>query len=519
MSETAMPTDLSYGKVIGRFILALSDGPDSGRLPDAKPATGRITISSVNPIVKALTPEPTTVVRSVYHFQLDNNGWLVDDQGDRGVWLICGAYKVSYDLKGVGINTHTIEILPENTDSHPVDLYDALPPGGPVLSASEYAEVTARLDAMAMVSYAPISEYTNLQEIPTSKSTRIDLVYTQPTTVYFANPGLTDIVLSIEGYNYITWEGVSVHGLPDVTGVVWASAMWRDRDSTWHLLCEQDPAGSGGGGVSIKTVTRTAMTFGPTGLADYTVAVLLGGSPAPVTRTIAANGDVTHTAAPMPQAVLDVGPNYATVSTKYATQTVFDEAFGTSRKMLSPLHRSLNTSPGGPTPRSIVSGDPALSLGLVVCEYGTISQPGGQGFRVTISNIAVGMDESTLSCIVEMTENPFSFGKNLGAIQTPTSFSADLHPDFFYQLTFYLRFPWVPAPESGETLSGAGPMVQVGKATDNPSQAQLYVSLVQSSLTNHPMPEPPVVDEDGFAIHRWEIVGATPYSNNIWSRS
>lgn len=95
---------------------------------------------------------------------------------------------------------------------------------------------------------------TDVTEIPTDIAGRIDLVYTQPTTVHFDSPGLTDIVLSIEGYEHVTWSGVVVHGTPDQSGVVWASAMWRDRDSTWHLLCEQD-ASQGGG------LTMTRHTF------------------------------------------------------------------------------------------------------------------------------------------------------------------------------------------------------------------------------------------------------------------
>lgn len=101
--------------------------------------------------------------------------------------------------------------------------------------------------------YGNVPTLTNVTEIPTDVSGRIDLVYTQPTTVHFDAPGLTDIVLSIEGYEHITWEGAVVHGTPDVMGVVWASAMWRDADATWHLLCEQDASAAGGGNVRLHT--------------------------------------------------------------------------------------------------------------------------------------------------------------------------------------------------------------------------------------------------------------------------
>ena len=106
-----------------------------------------------------------------------------------------------------------------------------------------------------------IQTLTNPTTIPTDGPERLDLVFTEPTTVAFATPhydadpdtsstqapGVTDLVLSIEGYEHVTWDGVAVHGTPDQSGVVWASALWRQRDSTWHLLCEQDASKFGGG--------------------------------------------------------------------------------------------------------------------------------------------------------------------------------------------------------------------------------------------------------------------------------
>lgn len=106
-----------------------------------------------------------------------------------------------------------------------------------------------------------IQTLTNPTTIPTDGPERLDLVFTEPTTVSFeqpfvhANPnisssqapGVTDLVLSIEGYEHVTWSGVVIHGTPDQSGVVWASALWRQRDSSWHLLCEQDASKFGGG--------------------------------------------------------------------------------------------------------------------------------------------------------------------------------------------------------------------------------------------------------------------------------
>lgn len=105
-----------------------------------------------------------------------------------------------------------------------------------------------------------IQTLTNPTTIPVDGPERLDLVFTEPTTVSFEEPfvdayptfmspqapGVTDLVLSIEGYEHVTWDGVAVHGTPDQSGVVWASALWRQRDSSWHLLCEQDASQGGG---------------------------------------------------------------------------------------------------------------------------------------------------------------------------------------------------------------------------------------------------------------------------------
>ena len=148
-----LPETLQYGKVVGRFILAVADAPeDPDALPNAAPAVGTISFTSMNPLTKetAATP-PTTVVRSVISAAIDNNGYLYnpkDPTGPRGIWLVAGPYKVSYALNTGAIAGHDILVLPTHNDANPLDLISALPPGGPILTASQYAEVSARIDAL-----------------------------------------------------------------------------------------------------------------------------------------------------------------------------------------------------------------------------------------------------------------------------------------------------------------------------------------------------------------------------------
>lgn len=148
-----LPDTLTYGKVIGRFVLAVADVPeDPDALPNAVPAVGTISFTSMNPLTKATaaTP-PTTVVRSVIPAAIDNNGYLYnpkDPEGPRGIWLVAGPYKVAYSLNTGAIAGHDILVLPEHDDETPLDLISALPPGGPVLSVSQYAELSARVDTL-----------------------------------------------------------------------------------------------------------------------------------------------------------------------------------------------------------------------------------------------------------------------------------------------------------------------------------------------------------------------------------
>ena len=147
-ATTQMPLDFNYGKVIGRYVLAVADASDGDRLPDAVPVVGSITFAPAQANVKALTPKPTTVVKVAIKCTLNGDGELVDPQGNLGVWLMTGVYKVAYSLANVSLAAHDILVLPEHDDQNPLDLYFALPPGGPVLSPSQYAELSARISVM-----------------------------------------------------------------------------------------------------------------------------------------------------------------------------------------------------------------------------------------------------------------------------------------------------------------------------------------------------------------------------------
>jgi hypothetical protein len=146
---TSIPTEVTYGKVIGRYILAVGDTSDPDSLPNAVPPVGYVTFTPALPNFKAEATEPTLVAPFRVRCLLDANGNLIDPDGSLGVWLIAGIYKVNYTFQNVEIASHVIEVTAEHDDLNPLDLVSAIPPGGPVLSVSEYTELSARIDAFS----------------------------------------------------------------------------------------------------------------------------------------------------------------------------------------------------------------------------------------------------------------------------------------------------------------------------------------------------------------------------------
>ena len=166
MSETPTnvtpPPDLTYGYVDGRIILAIGDRSDAGRMPDPVPADDTtVTFTPANTILKVTTPTPATVIKQPIVCAVDANGYLVDGQGARGVWLVTGTYKVTYSHSRAIIPSHDIEVTTGHTEVAPLDLTTAMPPGGPVLAPSEYAELNGRLailEAGGGVTWSTISD-------------------------------------------------------------------------------------------------------------------------------------------------------------------------------------------------------------------------------------------------------------------------------------------------------------------------------------------------------------------------
>ncbi|WP_395705258.1 hypothetical protein [Rhodococcus ruber] len=120
-----------YGKVVGRLLAVVGDGPDedefpvAGGYPDAVPLQGSVTFTprASTILVAGATPSPVTAFPAAITAQLDENGYLTLN-GKRGVFLLCPGpetnptsftYRVRYSLtldgKPVAAPEFDIEIV------------------------------------------------------------------------------------------------------------------------------------------------------------------------------------------------------------------------------------------------------------------------------------------------------------------------------------------------------------------------------------------------------------------------
>jgi len=85
-----IPSNLSYGTVTGRFLLAYADSNDSESNPDAVPAQGTVYFTPSPNYIKDVTasPAPVTILPASVECALDSEGYVIGYTGDRGVRLI-----------------------------------------------------------------------------------------------------------------------------------------------------------------------------------------------------------------------------------------------------------------------------------------------------------------------------------------------------------------------------------------------------------------------------------------------
>ncbi|WP_433597935.1 hypothetical protein ACQPXH_19280 [Nocardia sp. CA-135953] len=105
---------LKYGRVVGRFLANVADGPDINDSPEFPPLTGSVTFTAEAPkiLVAEAVPDPATYVQlpKYYKVSLDEFGYLTW-RGGRGVRLVAPnadtnpnewTWRVSFDLSYEG---------------------------------------------------------------------------------------------------------------------------------------------------------------------------------------------------------------------------------------------------------------------------------------------------------------------------------------------------------------------------------------------------------------------------------
>lgn len=109
-----------FGFAACRVIHTMADTPlDEDRLPEAYPGVGAVVF---RPRAKQRRVGSTFVVHETFRFDLDDEGYMVDNNDARTVGLIVGDYDVSFDLKNGKIEERLVTITALHTEENPCQL-------------------------------------------------------------------------------------------------------------------------------------------------------------------------------------------------------------------------------------------------------------------------------------------------------------------------------------------------------------------------------------------------------------
>ncbi|WDF34559.1 hypothetical protein PTW37_06575 [Arthrobacter agilis] len=161
---TVSPT-IPTGRVTGRFLIGVADGPDADELPDLVPAQGTITFTASVPYVPTPGAEPVTVLKTQIRAILDADGYLsTPTKADPAAVAYRGIRLFATDVTTASVKnwTWTVSYQFRNPDgtsfgsvvpSHPLAL-----PAGAVIDLTTAVKVPAsdaigvpQVEAMAAV--------------------------------------------------------------------------------------------------------------------------------------------------------------------------------------------------------------------------------------------------------------------------------------------------------------------------------------------------------------------------------
>lgn len=146
----ALPSELEYGYVGVQIVLAVADtAADEDRLPDARPATGTITLTPVeSKRVYTEAGKPVLVGKHPITGTLDHKGRLRDDHGLVDIGVVAGVYNVTYNLAEISVNPHPILVTSDHTQQNPLNLADSVP-FDPPATPGQFEILSARIDSIA----------------------------------------------------------------------------------------------------------------------------------------------------------------------------------------------------------------------------------------------------------------------------------------------------------------------------------------------------------------------------------
>ena len=270
----ALPTNVGYGYVKARFLLAYTDGADVDTDADAVPATGIVTFTPSAKYIKntGSTPDPTIIVPSKIVCPVDNDGYLIQPTvGGKLVQLVATddpdlnpsgwTWNVTFNL--VDTTTNKAIDLPGFSFQLPVgqtvDLAAVSPMpssngtfylAGPPISLSVGTVTTGAPGSSAAVTQtgtaeAPVLNFTIPQGLTGATGSLANLSASAPITYANNTVGLADVSPSPAGT-----YGSSTQ-IPAIT-----------VDAKGRVTSVTTNAASGGGTWSTYTPTLTGITLG-----------------------------------------------------------------------------------------------------------------------------------------------------------------------------------------------------------------------------------------------------------------
>lgn len=182
----ALPSNVSFGTVIGRFMRAVADGPDSDRNPDGIPMEGLTVrfIPSVDQFKNVTAGPPVTIIADPITATTDDEGYVVGDDGVRGVRLLATddedlqptGWTWGVAISGTGFRTISFSFaLPadDGTEESATDLTDVIRvpsnPGGALADWVAAVEATqAAAGAAGAAAIVAVDAADRAEAIPAS---------------------------------------------------------------------------------------------------------------------------------------------------------------------------------------------------------------------------------------------------------------------------------------------------------------------------------------------------------------